>query len=116
MAKSKQQNVQTLRSKRHKKELSHLHFAMTVKNYYIIGSGIALIIIGYFLMSENSVSGFLPTIVAPILLIFGYCVVVPVGILYTDKGVNDNVTEEVRETKTEARTNIKSVSSNVKTV
>ena len=116
MAKTKQQqNVQTLRSKRQKKELSHLHFAMTSKNYYIIGAGIALIIIGYFLMSENSVSGFLPTIIAPILLIFGYCVVVPVGILYTDKGVSDNVVEEVREVKQETKTAKPTASSNVKT-
>ncbi len=118
MAKTKQQNVQTLRSKRQKKELSHLHFAMTSKNYYIIGAGIALIIIGYFLMSENSVDGFLPTIVAPILLIFGYCVVVPVGILYNDRGVSDTTVEEIRETKLETKTTKTTAtgSANVKTV
>ncbi len=116
MAKTKQQNIQTLRSKRQKKELSHLHFAMTVKNYYIIGAGIALIIIGYFFMSENSVNGFLPTIVAPILLIFGYCVVVPVGILYTDKGISDNPAEEFKETKQETKTTKTTASANVKTV
>jgi len=116
MAKTKQQNVQTLKSKRQKKELSHLHFAMTSKNYYIIGAGIALIIIGYFLMSENSVSGFLPTIVAPILLIFGYCVIVPIGILYTDRGVSDSTVEEVKEIKQETKTTKTSTSANVKTV
>ena len=89
---------------------------MTAKNYYIIGAGIVLIIIGYFLMSENSVDGFLPTIVAPILLIFGYCVVVPVGILYSDKGVSDNTIEEVKETKPETKTSKTTSSANVKTV
>ncbi len=116
MAKTKQQNIQTIRSKRQKKELSHLHFAMTVKNYYIIGAGIALIIIGYFLMSENSVNGFLPTIIAPVLLILGYCVVVPFGILYTDKGVSENIVEEIKEIKQEIKTPKPSTSSNVKTV
>lgn len=115
MAKSTgKQNIQAIRSKRQKKELSHLHFAMTSKNYLIIGAGILLIIIGYFLMSANSVDGFLPTIVAPILLIIGYCVVVPIGILYSDKNVNGNETVDVKETKPEVKTNVSS-SSNVKT-
>jgi len=116
MAKTKQQSVQALKSKRQKKELSHLHFAMTSKNYMIIGAGIAIIILGYVFMSENSVNGFLPTVVAPILLIFGYCVVVPFGILYKDKGVNENVVEEVREVRQEAKIKTTSTSSNVKTV
>lgn len=115
MAKTKQQTVQTLKTRRNKRELSHLHFAMTSKNYMIIGLGIAIIIIGYILMSPNSVDGFLPTVVAPIMLIFGYCVVVPVGILYTDKGVNQNVVEETKEVKTEIKTNVSSKTRNVKT-
>lgn len=116
MSKTKQQSVQALKSKRQKRELSHLHFAMTSKNYMIIGTGIALIILGYVFMSENSVSGFLPTVLAPILLIVGYCIIVPFGILYKDKGVNENVVEEVRETKAEVKTKATSTSSNVKTV
>ena len=66
-------------------------------------------------MSANSVDGFLPTVVAPVLLIFGYCVVVPVGILYTDKGVNNDTTEEVKEVKSETKSNVASKSSNIKT-
>lgn len=116
MAKTKQQNLQSIKSRKQKKEQSHLHFAMTSKNYIIIGTGIALIILGYIFMSENSVSGFLPTIVAPILLIIGYCVIVPVGILYKDNNVRDNIVEEVKEVKTQIRTTVASTSSNVKTV
>ena len=115
MAKTKQQNIQSVRTKKHKRELSHLHFAMTSKNYTIIGIGIALIILGYFFMSANSVDGFLPTVVAPVLLIFGYCVVVPVGILYTDKGVSNDVNEEAKEVKSETKSNVASKSSNIKT-
>lgn len=115
MAKAKQQSIQSIKSKKHKREASHLHFAMTSKNYSIIGIGIAIIILGYFFMSENSVDGFLPTVVAPILLIFGYCVVVPAGILYTDKGVKDEASEEVKEVKAEIKTNVTSKSSNIKT-
>ena len=118
MAKTKQQTTQALRTKRQKKELSHLHFAMTSKNYVIIGIGIVIIVVGYLLMSENSVSGFLPTVIAPVLLIFGYCVVVPAGILFNDKGVNDKPVEEVkevREEKTELKTKQAPASSNIKT-
>jgi hypothetical protein len=71
-----------------------LHLSLTNKNYMIIGLGILLIIIGYVFMAENSVDGFLPTVVAPILLVLGYIVVVPFGILYKDK----STTEEVAET------------------
>jgi hypothetical protein len=116
MAKTKQQNIQALKSKKQRKEQSHLHFAMTSKNYFIIGAGIVIIILGYVFMSENSVSGFLPTIIAPILLIFGYCVVVPFGILYKDNNVKENVAEEVKEVKTQIKSNVTSASSNVKTV
>lgn len=116
MAKTKQQNIQAIRSKKQKREQSHLHFAMTSKNYYIISAGIFLIIIGYFLMNENSVSGFLPTIVAPVLLITGYCIVIPVGILYKGKEVTE--TEEIVKdnVRSEIKSNVSSASTNVKTV
>jgi hypothetical protein len=47
-------------------------------------------------MSENSVDGFLPTVVSPILLVAGYCVVIPYGILKkskTDKPIENTETE-----------------------
>jgi hypothetical protein len=51
-------------------------------NFMIIGAGIVVIALGYLAMSEGSVEGFLPITLAPILLVLGYCVVIPVGILY----------------------------------
>ena len=71
MAKAKQKSVASIKTKRLKSEQSHLHFAMTAKNYSIIGLGIIVIIVGYFLMDANSVDGFMPTVVAPILLVVG---------------------------------------------
>ncbi|HMQ67885.1 MAG TPA: hypothetical protein PKA90_02005 [Ignavibacteria bacterium] len=115
MAKSKQQNVQNIKSRKTKRELSHLHFALTSKNYMIIASGIVLIILGYILMSENSVDGFLPTIVAPILLIFGYCVVVPIGILYNAKSEDTPAADESKESGSSDNENKTSSSSNIKT-
>jgi hypothetical protein len=92
-----------------KKEFS---FPLEKENFMIIGFGIAILIIGYFLMAQNSVDGFLPTILSPILLVIGYCIVIPYGILKRSKSavtITENVQAEssaVSPTK---------VSSNIKT-
>lgn len=65
-----------------KKEFS---FPLEKENFVIIGIGIVLLVIGYFLMSENSVDGFMPTVIAPLLLVAGYCVVIPYGIMKKPK-------------------------------
>ncbi len=67
------------------KHADTFHLSLTNRNYAIIGTGILLIIIGYVFMAENSVDGFLPTVIAPILLVLGYIVIVPFGILFKDK-------------------------------
>ncbi|MFA5011327.1 MAG: hypothetical protein WC644_05175 [Ignavibacteria bacterium] len=67
------------------KQADTFHLSLTNRNYAIIGTGILLIILGYIFMSENSVDGFLPTVIAPILLVLGYIVIVPFGILFKDK-------------------------------
>lgn len=85
------------------KHAETLHLSFTNKNYAIIGVGVLLIIIGYVFMAENSVDGFLPTVVAPILLVLGYIVFVPFGILYKDKSTK---TEEVKAA-VEGTSNIK---------
>ena len=115
MAKVKQKTVASVKSKRMKSEQSHLHFAMTSKNYMIIGIGIFLIIIGYILMDANSVDGFLPTVIAPILLVLGYCVAIPIGILLKDSG--DQITESpvLAAEKIETSTVNVNVNTNIKT-
>jgi len=52
------------------------------QNFLIIGSGIAVILMGYLAMLEGSVEGFIPLVLAPLLLVAGYCVLIPLGILY----------------------------------
>lgn len=89
------------------KKIEHLHINLTNKNYIIISLGIAVIIVGFFLMSENSVDGFLPTIVAPILLGIGYLIIVPIGILYTDKSEVSN-TESLAGASASTNTNVSS--------
>lgn len=55
------------------------------QNFVLMGVGILLIVAGYVALLEKTVTGFLPLYVAPVLLVLGYCVVVPLGILYTRK-------------------------------
>ena len=97
-------------SKSSKSKEQHLKIALTNKNYSIIGLGILVIIIGYVLMSANSVDGFLPTVIAPILLVAGYCVIIPFGILYKDKS---NADEDISSIDT--KNTVKVSTSNIKT-
>lgn len=60
------------------------------QNFILMGAGILLIVAGYFALLEKTVTGFLPLYVAPLLLVLGYCVLVPLGILYTRKAPPDS--------------------------
>lgn len=55
------------------------------ENYLILLAGVAVIVVGYLALSGDTVEGFLPLTVAPILLVLGYCVIIPVGIMYRRK-------------------------------
>jgi len=55
------------------------------ENYIIMGIGLLVIILGYIALSGNQVEGFFPLTVAPILLVLGYCIIIPIGIMYRKK-------------------------------
>lgn len=52
------------------------------ENFIIIGVGIAVIVVGYLALANGPIEGFLPLVLAPILLVLGYCVIIPLGIMY----------------------------------
>lgn len=110
MAKVKTSNVKSKKAK-----VALFRISLTSKNYMIIGLGILLIIVGYILMGMSPVDGFIPTVLSPIILVAGYCVIIPFGILFKDKSViNEDVeTKIVKEEQTE--TVSKSSKSNIKT-
>ena len=60
-------------------------FPLERENYLILGAGLVLIVAGYLALSGDQVEGFLPLTLAPILLVAGYCVVIPLGIMYRKK-------------------------------
>ncbi len=55
------------------------------RNYQILGVGLLCIIAGYVALAQKPWDGFMPLIVAPVLLVLGYCVLIPLGILYRRK-------------------------------
>jgi hypothetical protein len=54
-------------------------------NYNIIIAGIVVIVLGYLALSTSPWDGFMALTVAPILLVAGYCVIIPLGIVYRRK-------------------------------
>ncbi len=68
-----------------KRKVSSMPLPFTKKNYQILGIGLLIIILGYVALSQQPWDGTMPLVVAPILLVLGYCVVIPFGILYRQK-------------------------------
>jgi len=60
-------------------------FPFEKENYQIIGVGILFIVAGYIAMSGNVVEGFSQLTLSPLLLLIGYCVIIPIGIIYRKK-------------------------------
>ncbi len=52
------------------------------ENFMIIGAGVVVVILGYLAMLSGGVEGFLSLTLAPTLLVLGYCVIIPLGILF----------------------------------
>jgi hypothetical protein len=68
-----------------KKSKKEEAFPFGRENYLILLAGVVVIVLGYLALSGSSVEGFMPLTVAPILLVLGYCVIIPVGIMYRKK-------------------------------
>jgi hypothetical protein len=58
------------------------HLPLSRENFIILGVGLAVIVLGYLAMVGAPVEGFLPLVLAPILLVLGYCIIIPLGIMY----------------------------------
>ncbi len=55
------------------------------RNYKLAAAGLAVIAIGYVLLSIPPADGFLSLTLAPLLLVVGYCVLIPAAILVRDE-------------------------------
>ena len=51
------------------------------KNYVLFLIGLVTVILGYTLMYTGDTSSFQSIVIAPIVLVLGYCVIIPVSIM-----------------------------------
>ena len=54
-------------------------------NYIIFTVGLFSLILGYYLMASGSVNSFQSFTLSPILLFFGYIIIIPLALVYRDK-------------------------------
>ena len=54
-------------------------------NYMLFVIGLVSIVIGYFIIANNVVDSYASTKVGPLILFIGYCVIIPVSIIYKSK-------------------------------
>lgn len=66
------------------------HSSLTNANFIIFGIGILVIIIGYYIMATGDTYSFQSLSLAPVVLLIGYLIIVPVAILYKKKNNSDN--------------------------
>ena len=57
----------------------------TERNMWLFGLGLATIALGYVFLSLPPVDGFMSLTLAPLLLILGYCVFIPLALLSSKK-------------------------------
>lgn len=62
------------------------HFPWTRRDFVMLGIGLATIIVGYLLMSTgmgvDNWDNPLAVSVAPVILVIGYCVIIPLAIMF----------------------------------
>ncbi len=66
-------------------------------NYQIILAGVVVIIAGYFALSVKPWDNPIALTVAPILLVLGYCIIIPIGIIYRKKKPDTDLLEQAIE-------------------
>ncbi|MCB0278864.1 MAG: hypothetical protein KDD94_05145 [Calditrichaeota bacterium] len=58
---------------------------MTKKNYQLFALAMLTLVIGYIVMGIGPADGFLSLSLSPIILVIGYCVLIPLSIMYKEK-------------------------------
>lgn len=75
------------RPRRRDKRMRKSMLPFTIHNYILFGAGIVVLIFGYIFMSIEPVDSFWSLTLSPIILIFGYLVIIPLSFLYQHKSV-----------------------------
>ena len=61
----------------------------TRKNWSLAIAGLAAILLGYVFLRIPPAEGFLSLTLAPVLLVVGYCVLIPMAILVRDQSADE---------------------------
>ena len=69
----------------------------TKSNYQILGGGILCIVLGYIALAQDPWDGTMPLVIAPILLVLGYCVMIPIGILFRRRTGTEGITQPLEQ-------------------
>ena len=62
-------------------------------NYVIIIAGVVTLLAGFLIMSAGDAVSSLSVTIAPVILFIGYCVIIPVGIMYKKKKTVEKTAE-----------------------
>jgi hypothetical protein len=65
-------------------DMRSTNIPFTSKNLKIFIAGLLVIGLGYVLLSIPPADGFLSLTMAPVVLVLGYCVIIPVSLLFKD--------------------------------
>ena len=66
-------------------------------NYQILGGGLLCIVLGYIALAQEPWNGTMPLVVAPILLVLGYCVLIPIGILFRRRTSTEGTAQHLEQ-------------------
>lgn len=57
-------------------------WSFTRINYLLFGIGLLVIVLGYILMATGETTSIQSVKIAPVVLVFGYCIIIPIAIMY----------------------------------
>lgn len=77
------------RSKKYTKLFDSWDFSFV--NYMLFGLGVLTILLGYYLMWTGDTTSFQAVKLSPVVLVFGYCVIIPISIMYKSGNNSDKI-------------------------
>lgn len=58
---------------------------LSKENYRLLCIGIGVVIVGYIFLAQGPADSFWSRTLAPVILVIGYCVILPLSLLYRGK-------------------------------
>jgi len=83
----KEVKAKQIRQRARKESFAKPGLPFSAINYWLFAVGLGMIIVGYMALAQPPAEGFMSLTVAPILLVLGYCVIIPTAILYKKKAL-----------------------------